>query len=159
MKKQIQINYELSNFVAQSDRVKALINEAEVAVLGSHAPYSDFHVGAAILLEDGQIIQGSNQENASFPLGFCAERTALSAKVAIAPKLKIEALAIAVVSGTGKILPPISPCGICRQVLLEQEDKQGKPIKVYLLGNSGEVIIIDKVADLLPFQFNSDALT
>ncbi len=136
MEKKINITYQTTQFEKLNLDIQALINASEMAVLTSHAPYSNFHVGAALLLEDGKIIKGSNQENVSFPLGFCAERTALSAKVAIAPKEKILAIAISALSGTGKILPPIPPCGICRQVLLEQEQNQKAPIKVYLSGKS-----------------------
>lgn len=154
MEKNINITYKVTSFEELSIELQALINASEMAVLTSHAPYSDFHVGAAILLEDGQIIKGSNQENVSYPIGFCAERTVLSAKVAIAPKAKITDIAISVLSGTGKILPPIPPCGICRQVLLEQEQKQKSPIKVYLSGNNKEIIVVDTIQDLLPFQFD-----
>ena len=131
-----------------------LINAAELAILSSHAPYSNFHVGAALMLSNGQIVPGSNQENASFPIGFCAERTALSAKVSAFPKKNISAIAIATLNRDGKTLPPIAPCGMCRQALLEEETKQDSPIKVYLLGNQEEVMILQCVQDLLPFRFD-----
>ena len=154
MEKKINITYQITSFEELPIEIQALINASEMAVLTAHAPYSNFNVGAALLLEDGQIIKGSNQENVSYPIGFCAERTVLSAKVAIAPKTKITDIAISVLSGTGKILPPIPPCGICRQVLLEQEQKQKTPIKVYLSGNNKEIIVVDTIQDLLPFQFD-----
>ncbi len=154
MEKKINITYAIVSFDELSTEIQALINASEMAVNTSHAPYSNFHVGAALLTESGTVIKGSNQENVSYPIGFCAERTVLSAKVAIAPKEKVTDIAISVLSGTGKILPPIPPCGICRQVLLEQEQKQKSPIKVYLSGNNKEIIVIDTIEDLLPFQFD-----
>ncbi|MEZ5008899.1 MAG: cytidine deaminase [Chitinophagales bacterium] len=154
MKKEININYEVVNVDELSDDIKQLIVASEMAVITSHAPYSKFHVGAALLLDNGKVVKGSNQENASFPIGFCAERTALAGKVAVSPNSKVNAIAISVLSETGKILPPIPPCGMCRQALLEEETKQNQPIKVYLSGNNKEVIIIDTIKDLLPFQFN-----
>ncbi|MEZ5003481.1 MAG: cytidine deaminase [Chitinophagales bacterium] len=154
MKKSIHINFEVVHSHELTDNIKALIVASEMAVITSHAPYSKFHVGAALLLDNGKIVKGSNQENASFPIGFCAERTALSGKIAVAPNAKVEAIAISVLSESGKILPPIPPCGMCRQALLEEETKQDQPIKVYLSGNDQQVIIIDTIKDLLPFQFN-----
>jgi cytidine deaminase len=154
MEKKINITYSIVSFEELPTPIQSLIIDSELAVNTSHAPYSNFHVGAALLLENGTIIKGSNQENVSYPIGFCAERTVLSAKVSIAPYEKVAAIAISVLSGTGKILPPIPPCGMCRQVLLEQEQKQKCPIKVYLSGNNKEIIVIDTIEDLLPFQFD-----
>ena len=124
MKKRIEIEYELFSRAELDDTVSSLINSAEQALLTSHAPYSGFHVGAALQLVDGKVISGSNQENAAFPLGFCAERTALAAKVAQAPMDKIKAIAIATMNKAGDILPAIAPCGMCRQALFEEEMKQ-----------------------------------
>lgn len=155
MKKSIEIAYEICEIEDLEQSIQELINASELAVITSHAPYSKFHVGAALLLENGQVVKGSNQENVSFPIGFCAERTAISAKVSIAPNKKIEAIAISVVSGNGKILPPIAPCGMCRQALLEEETNQIDAIKVYLNGNDGKIIIVDSIKDLLPFQFDN----
>lgn len=155
MKQTIQIEYEILDAAAVPAAVRELINQAEQALLNSHAPYSNFHVGAALLLDDGTIIRGSNQENAAFPIGFCAERTALAARFAQAPDRKIEALAIAVMNKAGSILPPIAPCGMCRQALLEEEQRQDGSIRVYLSGNDDRVMVFESVSSLLPFQFNS----
>ena len=156
-KRSLKINFTYFNQIDEctiSD--KALLKAAERATKSSHSPYSKFRVGAALLLEDSSIIEGSNQENASFPVGFCAERTALSAKVAIAPNKKVKAIAIKVRSELKKVQQPSAPCGICRQVLLEEEYKQKKDIRVILQGETGPVIIFESVKDLMPFHFGAD---
>lgn len=158
LKKIVEITYELLERSALSPEIQELINAAELAILSSHAPYSNFHVGAALLLGNGTVVQGSNQENASFPIGFCAERTALAAKISSAPKETITAIAIATLNRDGKSLPPIAPCGMCRQALLEEELRQQSPVKVYLLGNKSEVLVLQNVAELLPFQFDHKVL-
>lgn len=155
-KKSLKIDYQLASSADEctmSD--KALLLAAERATKNSHSPYSKFRVGAALLLEDSSIIEGSNQENASFPVGFCAERTALSAKTSIAPKKKIKAIAIRVRSEIKKVVQPAAPCGICRQVLLEAEDIQKQNIKVIMQGESGPVLIFNSVKDLVPFYFGA----
>ncbi len=156
-KKSLTIQY----YVAKSSdectmSERALLQAAERASKNSHSPYSKFRVGAALLLEDGSVIEGSNQENASFPVGLCAERTALSAKVALAPKKKIKAIAIRMKSELKKTNQPGAPCGICRQVLLEQEDIQKKDIRVIMQGETGPVLIFESVKDLVPFYFGAD---
>lgn len=155
-KKSLKIDYQLAKSADEctiSD--KALLLAAERATKSSHSPYSKFRVGAALLLEDSSIIEGSNQENASFPVGFCAERTALSAKASIAPNKKIKAIAIRVRSEIKKVNQPAAPCGICRQVLLEAEDIQKQNIKVLMQGESGPVLIFNSVKDLVPFYFGA----
>lgn len=143
------------NEMACNEEDRLLLNEAKKAQLGSHAPYSRFHVGAALLMEDGQIIHGSNQENASFPLGLCAERTAISAKASIAPSKKVSAIAIKVNSELKAVTQPAAPCGICRQVLLELESIQNSDIKLIMQGDSGPVLIFNSVKDLMPFYFGA----
>lgn len=135
-----------------------LLREAIHAMSGSHAPYSKFHVGAALLLQSGKIIHGSNQENASYPLGLCAERTAISAKASLAPKEKISAIAITVKSDLKIVNKPAAPCGICRQVLLESENAQETPIRVVLQGETGPALVFDSIKDLLPFHFGAEDL-
>ena len=143
------------NESACKEEYRTLLNEAKSAQNGSHAPYSRFHVGAALLLEDGQVIHGSNQENASFPLGLCAERTAISAKASIAPSKKVTAIAIKVNSELKAITQPAAPCGICRQVLLELESIQNSDIQLILQGESGPVLMFNSVKDLMPFYFGA----
>lgn len=142
------------NDCSPEDRL--LLEEAVKARTGAHAPYSRFQVGAALLLEDGSIIHGSNQENASFPLGLCAERTALSAKASLAPEKKVKAIAIKVKSDLKEITQPAAPCGICRQVLLETELTQHDDIRLVLQGEKGHVMLFNSVKDLLPFHFGAD---
>lgn len=155
-KKSLKIDYQLAkNSDECSMSEKALLLAAERASKNSHSPYSKFKVGAALLLEDGSVIEGSNQENASFPVGFCAERTALSAKVSIAPNKKIKAIAIKVKSELKKVEQPAAPCGICRQVLLESEESQKQNIKIILQGESGPVLIFNSVKDIVPFYFGA----
>jgi len=156
LKRKVEITYELLERSTLSEETQELINAAELAILSSHAPYSNFHVGAALLLGDETIVTGSNQENASFPIGFCAERTALAAKISSAPKETITAIAIATLNRDGKALPPIAPCGMCRQALLEEETRQGADIVIYLLGNKNEVMVLPSVKNLLPFRFDGN---
>ena len=130
-----------------------LVKKAGEAIQQAYAPYSNFKVGAGILLQDGKIVTGSNQENASFPVGLCAERVALASKAANYPKENIKAIAVSV---ENKIADsPASPCGMCRQALLEAELSQGHPIRLLMKGPSDEVYVIDSVKQLLPLHFSS----
>jgi cytidine deaminase len=124
----------------------------------AYAPYSGFYVGAAVLLENGEIVLGSNQENAAYPSGLCAERVAVFAASAKYPNIRIKAIAISGNSKSHNIDHPVTPCGACRQALLEYEVKQEVPFKVYLSGHSGKIYVIDKVQDLLPLSFTSKEL-
>lgn len=124
----------------------------------AYAPYSGFYVGAVVLLENGEVIVGSNQENAAYPSGLCAERVAVFAASAKYPDIKIKAIAISGNSRSRDIDHPVAPCGACRQVMLEYEVKQDEPFKVYLSGHSGKIYVIEKVQDLLPLSFTSKEL-
>ncbi|MCL6524602.1 MAG: cytidine deaminase [Thermoflavifilum sp.] len=143
-----------------------LLQKARETTRKAYAPYSFFQVGAAILLQNGQVICGANQENASFPAGICAERVALSAASALYPGIIIQALAVSylpVSKETGMPLSekanhPISPCGICRQSLLEYEQRQDHPIRIILGGMRGEIIVIPTATSLLPFSFSAKDL-
>lgn len=136
---------------------RELIEEARRATAGSYSPYSHFRVGAALRLQDGEIILGSNQENASYPVGTCAERTALFWCGANRPGAVITAIAIAARTEGGFTPSPISPCGMCRQALLEVEHRQGTPIRVLLYGTWG-THCIDSVRDLMPLSFDADSM-
>lgn len=156
-KESLTINYSVAQNASEcSMSERALLQAAERASRNSHSPYSKFRVGAALLLEDSSVIEGSNQENASFPVGLCAERTALAAKLSIAPKKKIKAIAIRVKSEFKNIDQPGAPCGICRQVLLEQEKIQNADIRVIMQGETGHILIFNSVKDLLPFHFGGN---
>ena len=135
-----------------------LLDEARKATGNAYAPYSKFRVGVALRLSDGSIISGSNQENASFPAGICAERVALSAASAVSPGLAVTALALTYINELSTSSRPISPCGICRQTLAEYEQRFKQPIRLILGGTTGEIFIFNQATDLLPFAFNSQEL-
>lgn len=135
-----------------------LIQEARKAKEGAYAPYSNFKVGAALLLNNGKIVHGSNQENASYPIGLCAERTALSAAASLASHEKIKAIAITCSSEHNPVIKPAAPCGICRQSIFEAECKHQQNIEVILMGESGPVYIFKSIKDLLPLHFDANFL-
>lgn len=130
----------------------ALVDKAIAATQNSYASYSHFYVGAALRLADGRIFIGANQENAAFPSGLCAERTAIFAAQANAPEQPIRTLAIAARNDHGLTSRPISPCGACRQVILEIEDRYKQPVRILLYGKDG-IYEVQSVKDLLPFSF------
>lgn len=134
----------------------ALLQRAIEATHISYAPYSHFHVGAAALLENGEIVLGSNQENASYPVGLCAERVLLSAVSSVYPNVPIKTIAISYRNEAGKSNRPISPCGICRQTLVEYETRLQHPIRLILGGTEGKVWVIEKAGSLLPFGFSGE---
>ena len=134
-----------------------LITAAKEAALNAYAPYSGFRVGAAILLESGKTVRGSNVENAAFPSGICAERTALSYSVSNFPEDKAIAIAIAAMNDNGFTISPVSPCGNCRQMIVEEELRSGKGIRVLLYGEK-KIQIIESASHLLPIQFNKETL-
>lgn len=135
-----------------------LVEAAKKATTRSYAPYSHFHVGAAALLANGEIISGTNQENAAYPSGICAERTTLFYANSQHPQEAVKALAIAARTSEGHWTEtPISPCGACRQVMTETENRFGKPMKV-LLCSTREVFVIESAKDLLPVSFGSEDL-
>ncbi|MDO7883736.1 cytidine deaminase [Hymenobacter cheonanensis] len=132
---------------------------ARAATAHSYAPYSHFHVGAALLLADGSLVQGTNQENAAYPSGLCAERTALFGLAGNRPSPPplIVGMAVAGRPAEGEFGPAL-PCGACRQVMLEYEVRQGQPIWLLLPSTSGTVLRFERLADLLPFHFSADDL-
>ena len=135
-----------------------LLSLAVEATGRSYAPYSHFYVGAAVELADGTIVSGSNQENAAYPSGLCAERTAVFYAGARYPDNPIRRLCIAARdSGGSPLCRPIAPCGACRQVLLEAEQRAGRPIEVLLYGTDG-IYIVHSIKDLLPLEFDESFL-
>ena len=130
-----------------------LLSKARTTTVDAYAPYSHFRVGAAARLVNGEIITGSNQENASFPGGICAERTLLSVAAALYPGVAIGTLAISYDNEHGTSDRPIFPCGICRQSLQEFEQRTGKSIRLILGGMEGKIYIIPEASFLLPFGF------
>jgi cytidine deaminase len=136
---------------------RALITAAHQAALRAYAPYSNFQVGAALQMRDGRVVSGSNQENASFPAGSCAERVALHAAMAFDPHGVVETIAIVVPSASGD--RPVAPCGICRQALLEQEQRQGKePLRLLMAIPNGPVYEVRSAGQLLPLSFDASFL-
>jgi cytidine deaminase len=136
---------------------KELVVAAREAAHNAYAPYSKFKVGSAVRLESGIIVRGANVENAAFPSGMCAERNALSFSASNYPSDKPVAIAIAAFTEVGLTKEPVSPCGNCRQVIVEEEFRNRKSIRVILCGES-RIQIIEKGGDLLPLQFNRNNL-
>ena len=152
--KAVTINYtEYAVFSELSDGDRLLVERAQQSAKDAYAPYSKFHVGAAVLLDSGEVIAGNNQENAAYPSGLCAERVAVFYAMARHPKAAIEAVAIAALSDDSLLKTPPFPCGACRQVLAEYEYRQKKPIRFILHAQSGQTIVMEGVDNLLPFPF------
>ena len=137
---------------------RQLLIEARNVTDQAYAPYSNFHVGAAAKLSNNIIVTGTNQENASYPVGICAERVLLSAISSLHPGIAIETMAVSYQSKKIKSDHPISPCGMCRQALLEYETRTDKPIRLILAGLEGKICIVNTVTFLLPFAFTPDEL-
>jgi cytidine deaminase len=127
---------------------KKLLQQARDSVQKAYAVYSGFRVGAAVLLENGAIVLGNNQENASYPLGLCAERVAMFAANANNPGIGIKAIAISAASNAFRIDKPVTPCGACRQVINEYEHLHKKPIKLIMSGESGKVLVASSIKEL-----------
>lgn len=135
-----------------------LINEAAEARKRAYAPYSKFLVGAAILLENGKIITGNNQENASYPTGLCAERTAIFYARSKYPGVTIKMMALTAGAGEGESEVPIPPCGSCRQAISEYETSQNEPIELFFMGVKGKIVKSKSIANLLPLAFERSML-
>ena len=133
----------------------SVVNKAFEAMEKAYAPYSKFKVGAALLLEDGQIIQGNNQENIAYPSGLCAERVALFHAGAQFPGIVVDLICIVAKGDLMPISQLLSPCGACRQVMLESENRQNKPIRIILVNQDNITMCIDSVQNLLPFGFGT----
>lgn len=153
---EIKINttlYSYNNIDDLSVAIKELMLKAIKARKKAYAPYSNFQVGAAILLNDGTVVTGANQENVAFPSGLCAERTAVFSAGANHPDKQIIAICISGSSVLKETSEPVPPCGACRQSLLEYENKQNANIQVFFMGKSGKVIQSPSIKNLLPFIF------
>lgn len=138
--------------------IQKLMEKAHQARENAYAPYSLFKVGAAILMDSGEIITGNNQENAAFPSGLCAERVAAFSAGSQFPNEIFKAMALTAGSVKHKTISPIPPCGACRQSLAEYEVNQGTPISIYFMGESGKVVKANSVKDLLPLIFDNSYL-
>jgi cytidine deaminase len=153
----IETKINIYTFDELNDEIKSLVNMAKSAVMTSYSPYSEFKVGAAILLENGMIFSASNQENAAYPSGLCAERVAMFYANSQQPQTAVTAIAVVAYTKGNFLETPISPCGACRQVLLETEIRFGKPIDIYLFGTE-EIFQIKGAYQLLPFCFAKERL-
>lgn len=154
-----EFNYKVYESIEElKEDERWLLNEAREVTAQAYAPYSNFQVGAVAKMVNGEIITGSNQENASFPVGLCAERVLLASISSLFPKIPIETIAISYKSEHQKSDHPISPCGICRQSLQEFESRVSHPIKLILGGMTGPVYVIDSASRLLPLAFTSEEL-
>ena len=156
--KKIQLSFITAHISELSENEQQLVENAKSALKTAYAPYSAFLVGSSVLLENGEIINGSNQENVAYPSGLCAERVALFYAGARYPDIKVKTIAVSVLSKNFEVNDVISPCGACRQVMAEYEDKQEQSIKVILHSPTDEVLIANTVEDLLPFMFKSPLL-
>ncbi|MBL7717982.1 MAG: cytidine deaminase [Flavipsychrobacter sp.] len=139
------------------EEIKQLVAMAEAACAQAYAPYSQLKVGAAVLMTDGQTITGANQENASYPVGICAERAVLST-INPSDDRKIKAIAVTYTAEDTTQLAPIAPCGMCRQSILEMQHRQGTPITLYMCGPGNEVTMVEDSEFLLPFSFGNKDL-
>jgi cytidine deaminase len=136
---------------------KMLVEKAKEASFNAYAPYSEFLVGAALMLEDGTVLTGNNQENAAYPSGTCAERAVVFYANANYPNLAVRTIAVAAQHDGGFLKVPIAPCGSCRQVLLETEHRYGQKLRILLYGET-EIAVLESVKFLLPLSFGSDEL-
>ncbi|BDB52599.1 cytidine deaminase [Flavobacterium ammonificans] len=138
--------------------IQNLMQEAIAIRKKAYAPYSNFKVGTALLLDNGKIILGSNQENAAYPSGLCAERVAIYQAGTLYPEAKIIKIAISAASGNSTTSAPIPPCGSCRQSIAEYEIKQNTPIEIYFMGEIGSIYKSDSLKNLLPLLFDKNFL-
>jgi cytidine deaminase len=150
-------DYEVFDSIDELDTAdKTLLENARTHTSKAYAPYSHFHVAAVAKTIDGHIVHGTNQENASYPVGICAERVLLSALSSIHPDSAVETIAISYHNLEGSSGQPASPCGLCRQSLVEYEQRMKHPIRLLLSGQQGKVIVLDSVKNLLPFSFTAE---
>jgi len=150
--------YVFDNVNELPNEALSLMQKAIEARGKAYAPYSKFYVGAALLLDNGEVITGNNQENASYPSGLCAERVAIFYAGSQYPEATIHSMAISAKSLHSKITKAVPPCGACRQVLAEYEVKQNSLIEIYFMGESGKVVKSNSVKDILPLIFDSTFL-
>ena len=156
-KKTIETKFEIYSYEELDNTRQLLINKAKEQVQKAYAPYSGFHVGAAIELENGEIITGNNQENSAYPSGLCAERVAMFYANSQNPDVAVKTVAIAAYTNGKFLEEPVTPCGSCRQVLLETEMRFEKDITILLYGTK-EVYLIENVKQLLPLCFEKSSL-
>lgn len=158
--KKFQFTYKIYNTSEDLEEDDAaLLQQARKVTKKAYAPYSRFNVACAARLENGRTVLGTNQENASYPVGICAERALLATVGTQYADEPIETLAVTYHSLDGESKHPISPCGMCRQALTEYEKRSGKPIRLILSGMEGKVFIVDSAKDMLPLAFSDEDLS
>lgn len=148
--------YESADALAEDDAL--LLVKAQEVTAKAYAPYSQFHVGAVAKMANGELLTGTNQENASYPIGICAERVLLSTASSVYPDMPIDTIAISYHNLHGESDHPIAPCGVCRQSLHEYEERTNHPIRLILGGKTGKVYIIEQAGQLLPLAFTKNEL-
>ncbi len=151
---EVTVSLEVFNLEDLEDEERKLVEKAKAILENAHAPYSDFLVGAALLMENGEIFASNNQENVSFPVGVCAERSVLSYAHGNFPEIRPVKIAIAARRGADSQFAAVTPCGMCRQTINEYENKFGQPIEIFMLNPNGEVLKASGIEQLLPFRFN-----
>ena len=155
-KEEYHFNYAVYDSIEALDPGDAaLLAEARKVTAAAYAPYSRFNVGAVARMANGQTVAGTNQENASYPAGLCAERVLLSSAATLFPDMAIETMAISYHNMNGESDHPISPCGICRQSLAEYQERTKHPIRLLLSGMQGKIYVIENAGMLLPLSFGS----
>jgi len=158
-KEKYDFAYEVYDSIDElSEQEASLLKKARETTRHAYAPYSHFKVGAVAKMKNGEIVTGSNQENASYPVGLCAERVLLASASSLYPNVPIDIIAISYNCDQVASDHPVAPCGICRQSLQEFEERSKTPIKLVLGGMQGKVIVIEKASQLLPLAFTSDEL-
>jgi cytidine deaminase len=156
-KEELRFEYESYNDISELNAEDAaLVQSARDVTAKAYAPYSNFLVGASAKLSNGAMVQGTNQENASFPVGICAERSLLATAAMLHTNVPIDTLAVSYHNLGGDSSKPVSPCGMCRQALREYEDRTKQPIRLILSGMDGKIIILERSTLLLPMSFGGD---
>jgi cytidine deaminase len=156
-KEEISFEYEVYESVQELNTADAaLLQEARAITVNAYAPYSHFLVGAVARLKNGATVTGTNQENAAYPVGICAERVLMSVAAVLYPNEPIDTIAISYNNTKGSSDVPVSPCGMCRQALQEFEQRTASPIRLILSGATGAIFVISRSTLLLPFSFGSD---
>lgn len=160
MKKlKLQTNFDVFDAVSElPQKIQELMHKAHEARERAYAPYSSFKVGTALLLANGEVILGNNQENAAFPSGLCAERVAIFYAGATYPGVAVNAMALTVRSLQHAVTTPTPPCGACRQAIAEYEVNQKRPINIYFMGETGKIVKAESIVSLLPFVFDNSFL-
>src|SRR5215204_3354543 len=159
MKKSYSFSVDVYDSVEALPKEDALLLEkAQQVTAQAYAPYSDFHVGAVAKMANGELLSGTNQENASYPIGICAERVLLSAASVVYPDIPIDCIAISYNNLHGESDHPIAPCGVCRQSLHEYEERMNHPIRLILGGMKGKIYVVEQAGQLLSLAFTKNEL-